>query len=490
MDGWSCENVPHPERPDYLTSECTHSCGNGLIDDYENCDDGNLEDGDGCSDGCRIEPGWNCSNSPDSTPHTSCEERCGDGLIVGEEECDDRNEISSDGCSDNCQLEEGWSCIETSTGSYRRDPSIPNCTPVCGDTLIRGDEECDDGNTTNGDGCSESCGYEPEAMCCVCQYQDFLECHTLPEESCATNPTADDQFRCRFHNGECKSEFRMNCDEWAANEVVQTACEFGPIVQEVGSSFPTSCPSLYYMYSGHGNCDIAQSLVRACVSCATEGGCRAISINLLSCSSFPNLEAVYAMAEDVIRPNLQPGDVVQVSAEQNCGFTDQRSEYQDFENKITLTLEYGDADLDVDYANCDDPSEFVDFCLPEGAISICKESSPPSLVTNICCPSIWPPIGTGAWHRTDPENPVCPGKCREESLCFASRPAHQSSCTQVRPHLEYDIYQCLHLKMKECEESGGLPILPPYFLDSTQVELDSSTGQCQASYEAVCMKSC
>ena len=34
------------------------------------------------------------------------------------------------------------------------------CTPICGDGLIRLEEECDDGNGISGDGCSSQCKVE------------------------------------------------------------------------------------------------------------------------------------------------------------------------------------------------------------------------------------------------------------------------------------------------------------------------------------------
>src|SRR5690606_8494206 len=39
------------------------------------------------------------------------------------------------------------------------------CTSSCGDGLTIGDEECDDGNATNGDGCSSTCTQEPGYIC-------------------------------------------------------------------------------------------------------------------------------------------------------------------------------------------------------------------------------------------------------------------------------------------------------------------------------------
>ena len=39
----------------------------------------------------------------------TCSPVCGDGILKGEEECEDENDESGDGC-DNCIIEEGWTC--------------------------------------------------------------------------------------------------------------------------------------------------------------------------------------------------------------------------------------------------------------------------------------------------------------------------------------------------------------------------------------------
>ena len=80
---------------------------------------------------------------------------CGNGVIEAEEECDDGNTEPGDGCSEQCEVEQGWEC----TG----EPSV--CNPICGDGLITGDQECDDGNTEPGDGCSEQCEVEQGWEC-------------------------------------------------------------------------------------------------------------------------------------------------------------------------------------------------------------------------------------------------------------------------------------------------------------------------------------
>ncbi|MFN0251444.1 MAG: DVUA0089 family protein, partial [Kofleriaceae bacterium] len=65
---------------------------------------------------------------------------CGDGARTGAEQCDDGNTAAGDGCSATCRNE--------SSG------------PLCGDGVTSAPETCDDSNTTSGDGCSSTCQTE------------------------------------------------------------------------------------------------------------------------------------------------------------------------------------------------------------------------------------------------------------------------------------------------------------------------------------------
>jgi cysteine-rich repeat protein/VCBS repeat-containing protein len=94
----------------------TLSCGDGVLDRYEECDDNNIINGDGCDDHCRFE--------------------CGNNQIDGAEECDDGNRDVGDGCDDSCFIE------------------------VCGNSIVQDGEACDDGNDINGDGCDLNCNDE------------------------------------------------------------------------------------------------------------------------------------------------------------------------------------------------------------------------------------------------------------------------------------------------------------------------------------------
>ncbi len=83
---------------------------------------------------------------------------CGNGILEGSEECDDGNTTSGEGCTSDCKLETDWVC--PTPGS----PCIS--TVVCGDGRISGNEICDDHNTSDGDGCSGDCSaVEPGWTC-------------------------------------------------------------------------------------------------------------------------------------------------------------------------------------------------------------------------------------------------------------------------------------------------------------------------------------
>ncbi|MDI3281758.1 DUF4215 domain-containing protein [Polyangium sp. 15x6] len=85
-----------------------------------------------------------------------CVTVCGDGIIAGSEVCDDGNTTNDDGCSNVCEVEPGWSCNEA--------PSVCGAA-ACGDGIVAGDETCDDANTNANDGCSPTCVMEPGWTC-------------------------------------------------------------------------------------------------------------------------------------------------------------------------------------------------------------------------------------------------------------------------------------------------------------------------------------
>ncbi|MDH5469368.1 MAG: DUF4215 domain-containing protein [Gammaproteobacteria bacterium] len=98
--------------------------------------------------------------------------RCGDGYadVLGGEECDDGNTIDGDGCSSLCTLEPfcgdgnvdpGEACDDGN--NINGDGCSAACTieSYCGDGILNDGETCDDGNREDGDGCSSECTIEP-----------------------------------------------------------------------------------------------------------------------------------------------------------------------------------------------------------------------------------------------------------------------------------------------------------------------------------------
>lgn len=74
---------------------------------------------------------------------------CGDRVVNGDEECDDGDRADGDGCSGDCTVEEGWTC-----------EGAPSSCIKCGNGSVEADEQCDDGNNDDDDGCSAECAIE------------------------------------------------------------------------------------------------------------------------------------------------------------------------------------------------------------------------------------------------------------------------------------------------------------------------------------------
>lgn len=114
--------------------ECSYACAQPI--------DPDCTDVLNSSSRCNDEDGLcnpNCSGGDDDCQGLSTPV-CGDEVVDPGEECDDGNNSNGDGCSANCQIEE------------------PD--QECGNGDLEPGEECDDGNNSNGDGCSSSCTLE------------------------------------------------------------------------------------------------------------------------------------------------------------------------------------------------------------------------------------------------------------------------------------------------------------------------------------------
>ena len=104
---------------------------------------------------------------------------CGNGAVDAGEQCDDGNTSGGDGCDALCQNECGNGSLEGAEecddgNLVNGDGCDDMCMnePVCGNGSLEGAEECDDGNLVNGDGCDDMCMNEVVG---VVEYQQDFE---------------------------------------------------------------------------------------------------------------------------------------------------------------------------------------------------------------------------------------------------------------------------------------------------------------------------
>ncbi|MDQ3365678.1 MAG: DUF4215 domain-containing protein [Myxococcota bacterium] len=89
-----------------------------------------------------------CDDAPNPPPPPPSGPVCGNGTVEAGEECDDGNTTNGDSCSSTCIC------------TCPTEPPPPPA-PVCGNGVVEAGEQCDDGNATSGDGCSATCVSEP-----------------------------------------------------------------------------------------------------------------------------------------------------------------------------------------------------------------------------------------------------------------------------------------------------------------------------------------
>jgi cysteine-rich repeat protein len=139
-------------------------CGNGFKEGIEQCDDGNDVGGDGCERDCTL----SCKPGPEGDKKCNDDNPCN-----GKETCGPQNK-----CLPGTALAEGGEC---GTGKSCKGGLCVDAT--CGDGIVNGSEECDDANTTSGDGC-DGCKFS-------CVSTDAAR-NCASSNPCVDNGTCDD----------------------------------------------------------------------------------------------------------------------------------------------------------------------------------------------------------------------------------------------------------------------------------------------------------
>ena len=246
------------------------TCGNGIVDPGEQCDDGNTTSGDCCSATCQAENLGSttcgvgacertvprCVNgiSQACVPGTPAPETC-NGI---DDDCDGQIDqgLGSTTCGvgactrtvQNCVNGVPQTCtpgtpgVEGPAGSPScnngidddcdglTDASDPGCQLACGNGVLDPGEQCDDGNTASGDGCSATCQSElisgggSVATDCEHEWQAALvparnskgmpmnrQACTDGDPTCDFGPAGDNA--CTFHVAMCfnVTEQRFTC---------------------------------------------------------------------------------------------------------------------------------------------------------------------------------------------------------------------------------------------------------------------------------------
>ncbi len=90
---------------------------------------------------------------------------CGDGIVEGDEECDDGNADDTDDCLSGCRpatCGDGTVHAGVEECDDANADDLDGCTTAClkqtcGDKMLQGGEQCDDGNADDGDSCPTNC---------------------------------------------------------------------------------------------------------------------------------------------------------------------------------------------------------------------------------------------------------------------------------------------------------------------------------------------
>ncbi|MBU1976236.1 MAG: right-handed parallel beta-helix repeat-containing protein [Nanoarchaeota archaeon] len=108
---------------------------------------------------------YNGNGACDGVTYSPCPASCGNTVVEGSEQCDDGNHDNGDGCDAYCRTE------------------------ACGNGRIDAGEECDDNNVVNGDGCNSQCQTEVLVEICTNGIDDdldsYIDCY---DSDCTSNP--------------------------------------------------------------------------------------------------------------------------------------------------------------------------------------------------------------------------------------------------------------------------------------------------------------
>ncbi|CAD8044525.1 unnamed protein product [Paramecium primaurelia] len=259
-----CLNCQPNWKLDMQFNMCFPICGDGLIVGYEVCEDSNSSIYDGCYQ-CQLQCDKNCQICDQSVCqvcllgfnliNNHCVEVCGDGIIVDQEECDDQINLIDQICNQckytcniGCKLCVFGVCELCEEGYLLQDFQ---CQSICGDKIIIGSEQCDDGNQNPYDGC-HLCQFQCQQECLDCKFGKCYDCQLeylvdnyqcidlCGNEAISKNEQCDDGnlepfdgcynclYSCDQNCQVCQSGYCLQCknNQWQVNSINFTCQPF------------------------------------------------------------------------------------------------------------------------------------------------------------------------------------------------------------------------------------------------------------------------
>ena len=176
--------------------------------------------------------GDGCTAPCQSATFTSA--TCGNSVIDGSEQCDDGNTFNGDGCNEICETEASGLCP----------------MPSCGNAVIEAGEACDDGNAVNNDGCT--------SVCVVESCGDWI---TQSSEQCDDGNTASGDgctASCMYeYCGDSTVQGTETCDD--GNVVNGDGCDSSCAIETTSSCGNWICDSTETIASCPSDCTSASS---------------------------------------------------------------------------------------------------------------------------------------------------------------------------------------------------------------------------------------
>lgn len=295
--GFACEGYGKPCTASLAPVEC----GNGMTEAGETCDDGNLTASDGCSKSCQTEDGYTCNGLS-----CSLNAACGDGVLNSGEQCDDGNKIPGDCCNGSCGLESNCKCSTPASGTGAQ---VCVSTIVCGDSLVTGDEACDDGNETAADGCSADCRTVDPGFNCpqnggVCrpslvtcpnaQIDVGEECddgNAVNSDGCSANCKVETGYVCPSAGQSC--QIKEYCGNGKVSYTTGETCDDGNLVSGDGCSASCAIESGWTCNNSVSPTTCAKEVCGNAKIAASETCDDGNNVSSDGCSSSCKLEAGY-----------------------------------------------------------------------------------------------------------------------------------------------------------------------------------------------------